>query len=204
MKLVEVVIMTGVQCISPVENTPVKTEVGKVWCAVVVEKDTAANRVEVTPHTETANPAVRMALQRMDAQAGLLPKSQLLKIVPASALPEQRAAMLVPDAPSPDERIEPVARMDVAVPKPLPRPDDAAEAGLPQPEPEVVAALDEPSVQEPAVEEPPVKKVTSTKKRASSAKKKRTDICSPPRKAVWYTNKAGQRKYRCRRTAGLY
>lgn len=224
MKLVEVVIMTGLQCISPVQNMPAKTEVGKVWCAVVIEKDTVANRVEVTPPDQSGNPAVRMVVQRMDGTGNVASKSELLTIEPASAPPDQqRPAMLVPDSPDPAERVEPVAKM--VVPRPPPRPDAASEAGAGQAQPETEAAATTGEAQlemdvVPAAEEaqpetevvasaevePPAVEAKPVKKRATTAKK-RTDICTAPRKAVWYTNKDGHRKYRCRRpgsTANLY
>ncbi len=114
-------------------------EVGKVWCAVVIEKDTVANRVEVTPPDQSGNPAVRMVVQRMDGTGNVASKSELLTIEPASAPPDQqRPAMPVPDSPDSAERVEPVAKM--VVPRPPPRPDAASEAGAGQAQPETEAA----------------------------------------------------------------
>jgi hypothetical protein len=185
MKLVEVVIMTGIQCISPLESAPERTVAAKVWCAVLIEKDTVTGRIEVTPPVEARNPAVRTVLQRFGAPIA----NRTMSIAALPAL--QRPPIAVPHSPDASERPKLAARLTVVAP--LPKSVDTPEAstGLPAPEaePEEVAALEEPE----AAEVKPAKK-------PASAKRKRSDVCTGTRKAVWYTNKDGRRKYRCRRS----
>lgn len=65
MKLVEVVILTGLQCVSPTQNTSLSTEVSKVWCAVIVESDAEAKTIAVTPRSQVDHPMVKSVLTRI-------------------------------------------------------------------------------------------------------------------------------------------
>ena len=49
MNLVEVVILVGAQCLSPMQSGPGVTEVGKVPCAVLIRQDPATADVEIVP-----------------------------------------------------------------------------------------------------------------------------------------------------------
>ena len=76
MKTIELIFLIGSQCVSPVEAAPGFTEVAKVQCAVVIEKDTETNLVIVTPESAASIPRVAEAM-RMPQRA-----------VPVSAPPE--------------------------------------------------------------------------------------------------------------------
>lgn len=58
MNLVEVVILVGARCISPMESGDGITEVGKVPCAVLVLQDAATSRVDFVPPSAATDPAV--------------------------------------------------------------------------------------------------------------------------------------------------
>jgi hypothetical protein len=49
MTLIEVVILAGAQCLSPVQEARGSTEVGKVPCAVLIRMDQKTGDVEFTP-----------------------------------------------------------------------------------------------------------------------------------------------------------
>lgn len=65
MKLIEVVVLLGAHCISPVQHADAVTEVGKVQCAVMVEQDTDTGRVKVTPREAETRPEVAAVLKRI-------------------------------------------------------------------------------------------------------------------------------------------
>lgn len=50
MNLVEVVILFGAQCLSPLESGSGLTEAGKVPCAVLIRHDPPTAAVEIVPH----------------------------------------------------------------------------------------------------------------------------------------------------------
>lgn len=58
MNLVEVVILVGVQCLSPIESGPGLTEVGKVPCAVLIRQDPRTADIEIIPPAAATDPAV--------------------------------------------------------------------------------------------------------------------------------------------------
>lgn len=62
--LVEVVILLGAQCVSPLESGPGLTEAGKVHCAVLVLQDPQTSEVEFVPPTAATDPAVVAMLAR--------------------------------------------------------------------------------------------------------------------------------------------
>ncbi|MCB1377756.1 MAG: hypothetical protein KDK89_05220 [Alphaproteobacteria bacterium] len=62
MKLVEVVILVGSQCISPLQHTANETVAGKVSCAVLIHQDTEKNLLMATPAAAVSHPRVRLAL----------------------------------------------------------------------------------------------------------------------------------------------
>lgn len=64
MKLVEVVILVGSQCISPLQHNPHMTEAGKVDCAVLIHRDTESGAFAVVPPEAFVHPEVRIALER--------------------------------------------------------------------------------------------------------------------------------------------
>ena len=75
---------------------------------------------------------------------------------------------------------------------------EAEGADAPVDQIETPAAADEPAPPEPEAKKPATKlKKKSTKK---ATPKKKSIQCSGSMKPVWYTNKDGKRKYRCRRS----
>ena len=64
MTLIEVVILAGAQCLSPVQEVPGTTEVGKVPCAVLIRMDQKTGDVEFTPPAAATDPQVIAMLLR--------------------------------------------------------------------------------------------------------------------------------------------
>lgn len=65
MKLIEVVVLLGAHCISPVQHADAVTQVRKVQCAVMVEQDTDTGRVNVTPREAETKPEAAAVLKRI-------------------------------------------------------------------------------------------------------------------------------------------
>lgn len=223
MKLIEVIILTGVHCASPVQHTPQATEAGKVWCAVIVEADSVTKSAEVTPPEEARNPLVVAALKRLDATVATPPAPEPPP-VDLDAIAAQVAAIPGATSPPPLDQPDEAPSLTAEPPAIPPEPADADQVtaeGEPQPassqpelpEPEAAAPEAEPAAesadQQPETETAAVEKnppAPKTKARAAKPKKKqkastrrRTDVCGKTRQAVWYTNKDGKRKYRCRK-----
>lgn len=212
MKLVEVVILTGLQCVSPTQNTSLSTEVSKVWCAVIVESDAQAKTIAVTPRSQVDHPMVKSVLTRIALawtppdkrvllQSGLkvidpTPKPAAMSAQAAPATQNLKSATLIAKTPAalpPAETPVPTAATDEA-PDAVgdgASPDDTAVATGETPAPETqTAAL--------ATEaEPPAKKP------AKKSGKKRSGVCRSGTRAVWYTNSEGRKKYRCRKLSDL-
>lgn len=200
MRLVEVVMLVGAHCVSPVENSQVQmlTEAAKVQCAVVIEKDTDSGRVTVTPQQAVTDPLVSAALARLGTPTAAP------RIVPAFA-----------PAGSPTVEIKPPAARQT-VPAPIaPPPEEQAVTDTPAPESET-AAPEAPKVPSPtAAAAPSTQKVASiaapaTKpavaKAAAAPKKKvvktrattpKANRCKGTAVMKWYRTAEGQRKYRC-------
>lgn len=64
MKLVQIVILLGQQCVSPVEQTPGVTDVARVPCAIVIERQTDTGSVQVKPPSQAGNPVVAILSER--------------------------------------------------------------------------------------------------------------------------------------------
>ena len=64
MRLVEVVMLMGAHCVSPVEHTQMMTDAAKGQCAVVIEKDTDTGTMIVTPGGAASDPQVIAAIER--------------------------------------------------------------------------------------------------------------------------------------------
>ena len=82
MKLIEVVVLMGAHCISPIQSTEAVTEAAKVQCAAVVEKDAQQGTVRVIPAGAANHPQVVAVIDRFNA--GLPPGT---RIEPAYAPP---------------------------------------------------------------------------------------------------------------------
>lgn len=181
MKLVEVVVLLGTQCISPVDTAPNMTFAGKVPCAVLIHQDTDDNRVQIVPAGAASHPTVQQALLRIAGIAQPVPvpppepaaeapaeapvisddppitvdstPPALPRVAQAGAAPASRVVVEWPPAPEAgDEQPQPAPEAGAVVAEAVPEPE-------PAPEPEAAevpeAALPEPQP-EPAAEAPPV------------------------------------------------
>ena len=97
MKVIEVVVLLGAHCISPVENTAAVTEVGKVQCAVVIEKDTAAGTFRIIPAGASSTPEVAAVIERLDGQRTATRPSVASPVATAPAI-------ALPDLPKPEAK----------------------------------------------------------------------------------------------------
>jgi hypothetical protein len=200
MKLVEVVLLVGSQCVSPVQHMPNVTEASKVPCAVMILRDTDANSIDVLPAAGVNHPEVRLALGfPVDAaksgvdQAGSAPvatavnRPQVAELAPMTLLRarKQRETVIAVERPpeEPPEEVRPASSMpDMPSAE---QPEDAQASS------EVIDPV--PDVPKKAKPSKP-KRVASA---ATAAEKNYKDVCGPVTKARWYTNKQGRRKYRC-------
>jgi hypothetical protein len=212
MKLVEVVILTGLQCVSPTQNTSLSTEVSKVWCAVIVESDAQAKTIAVTPRSQVDHPMVKSVLTRI-ALAWTPPDKRVLlqsglKVIDPTPTAAPASAQAAPAAQT-FKSATMIAKTPAALPEaetPVPTastedvPDAVGDGASPE---DTAAAIDEtpaPKTQTAALAteaEPPAKKP------AKRTGKKRSDVCRSGTKAVWYTNSEGRKKYRCRKLSDL-
>lgn len=208
MRLVEVVMLMGAHCVSPVEHTPMMTDATKVQCAVVIEKDTESGTMLVTPPEAAADPQVAAAVERFR----LAPTDGFggTKIVPAWA-----------PAGSPTSEV----KLPPAKVPPLPETANVPKAAAPSPTADAVAAPDKPAAASPSMNSPTAKDVPSSdlkvatlspppqkparaKAAASPARKapaklrpaalpKPSSQCKGSSVARWYTTAEGRKKYRC-------
>jgi hypothetical protein len=183
MKLIEIVVLLGAQCISPVQHSAANTEVQKVQCAVVIEQDTSAGTVRIVPAGASTRPEVVAVLDRIGSE-------QAERIAPAGApppdpsaiagAPPQRAAAAI--APPPEQ---------LAAAEAKPVVDAATPAEAP--------AQEEPAAQETAAE-PAAKPEKAKDKEKETAEAPAPGIvtkCKGKAEARWYTNDEGRKKYRC-------
>jgi hypothetical protein len=172
MKLIEIVVLLGAQCISPVQHSAATTEVQKVQCAVVIERDTAAGIVRIVPAGASTRPEVVAVLDRIDSDG-------TQRIAPAGAPPPDPTAPAQTAAAEPAPAIAPPPEPVTAAPeKPVKEEAPAAEAAKPEP-----------------VEKP------ATRKSAETAGEEPAPgietRCKGKAVARWYTNDEGRKKYRC-------
>lgn len=189
MKLVEVVMLVGAHCVSPVEQSQMMTDATKVQCAVVIEKDTEKGTLTVTPPDAAADPLVAAAVARFGA-APVDPFSNGgTRIVPAWApAGAPPVEVKVPEAP-----VTIPAPVTTAVPPPAP----AAVAGGVPAEPEVRQQL---AMLAPARPQRPPAMAAPAAKQPAGAKApdaKNKGQCKGTAVAKWYTAADGRRKYRC-------
>lgn len=198
MKLVEVIILAGTHCISPLQHADGLTDASKVSCAVIIEKDTVANTVAVMPPWQVNAPEVRLALtSRGNAlPAAAQAQKPALHIEPAAARPEPIAAPPpVPPADVPDP--VPDAEADSAN-QPL---ADVPEKNQEQPEAADASSAEISPEAEPP--QPPTKLSDATPPnpapavRAARPSRAPSGQCLGEAKPAWYTNKDGRRKFRC-------
>jgi hypothetical protein len=200
MRLVEVVMLMGAHCVSPVEHSQMLTEAAKVQCAVVIEKDTDRGTMTVTPPAAASDPQVMAAISRFQAAPADTLTGSGTRIVPAWA-----------PAGSPTVEIKP----PVAVPAPIaPRAEagvqeakPAAEAAPQQtstaastkqasaPERKVATLAPAPQTRQPA--KTPAARKQPAKSVAAAPAVKTGAQCKGVAVARWYKTADGKRKYRC-------
>lgn len=130
MRFIEVIVLMGAHCVSPVQHTPTMTEAGKVQCAVVVEKDTETGEVKVTPEAASMDPQVAAVVQKLANEAAGSAMRPEPTIVPVGAPPA-----------SPQSKPSPPAALEVDAPQPEPQEADQA--------PEAPAAAEEQTAKAP-------------------------------------------------------
>jgi hypothetical protein len=84
MNLVEVVILVGAQCLSPMDSGPGLTEVGKVPCAVLIRQDPATSEIDIVPQSAATDPAVIAMLVKPRGAAPVIKADRL----PTAAAPD--------------------------------------------------------------------------------------------------------------------
>lgn len=106
MNLVEVVILLGAQCLSPIESGGGLTEAGKVPCAVLIRHDPQTSHVEIVPPSAATDPAFIAMLVKPRGNAPVVKADRLMaddditgsvtpapKVVPTSAAVEDGAVV---------------------------------------------------------------------------------------------------------------
>lgn len=210
MRLVEVVMLMGAHCVSPVEHSQMMTDAAKVQCAVVIEKDTDRGTLTVTPQDAARDPQVAAAIARF----GSAPVDGLsgggTRIVPAWA----------PAGSPPSEIKLPVAKAPAAPVEPAPAAAPLASSDLdatgtvqkPQVESEVAAAPPPVEQKVATLATPPQKRAAArpvaAPKKAHSARAQKAAAtssvrqCKGPATAKWYTTADGKKKFRCVKPSG--
>lgn len=208
MRLVEVVMLMGAHCVSPVEHSALVTEAGKVQCAVVIEKDTDRGTMTVTPGGAASDPQVMAAIERFRTAPVDPLTGGGTKIVPAWApagSPPVEVKQPVSGAVSVPPPIAPPADELAAVaPAAPPAPPTTAAAPPPvaaaKPAPETkVATLVPPPQKRPEVRHAPARKQAAS---VSEPAPKQSGQCRGNAVPKWYKAADGHRKYRCVKPAG--
>lgn len=211
MRLVEVVVLMGAHCISPVEHTQMTTEVGKVQCAVVIEKDTDRNTVRVTPETAARDPRVAAAIAHIGLPDGT-------RIVPAFApagspatVTQMPAAQPQPDAghmaSAAAQPITPETGMAAADAPSAAAGDDlktTADANVIQEDPSARKTVTVAEATKPAATPAPARKPAAAqpqpaRKQVAAADQapKQKNQCKGSAVPKWYKTADGHRKFRC-------
>lgn len=206
MKLVEVVVLLGAHCASPLQQTPAMTEVHKVHCAVIVEKDTSNGAVRVMPEQAAREPQVEAVVARHQtgiqplasaaaapplptAETPIAPPPQLPSMVsaPAPAAANPTGPSIVPAWAPPDPNAAQVLRRPLEETNLAPAAEEKTGDALPAGEPVDSAAPAEPGEEAPVA--PAAEEETTP---APAAKSK--PIEAEQKKAA--PKKAAQRKLR--------
>ena len=202
MRLVEVVMLMGAHCVSPVEHSQMMTEATKVQCAVVIEKDTDQGTLTVTPQEAATNPQVVDAIARFDAVHAAELIAATTRIVPAWApagSPTREIKLPVAKAPVTQDTAVPLAADVIsqdgettAAPTSAPPPPQVAQkvATLAPPPPKRAAAK--------TATAPKTSKPTKVQKTAAT---KPARLCKGTTTPKWHITAGGERKYLCVKTA---
>ena len=190
MRLVEVVMLMGAHCVSPVEHSHMMTEATKVQCAVVIEKNTDSGTVTVTPQDAARDPQVTAAMARFSAAPVDAVNADVTRIVPAWA-----------PAGSPPTEVKPPLAMPIAPPPEATSATTGQDAtsGPVVPEPEKkVATLTAPP-QKPAT----ARKAAAPRKQVKAGRPQKAATARPAGQckgtttAKWYTAADGKKSFRC-------
>ncbi|WP_421694864.1 hypothetical protein [Aestuariivirga sp.] len=196
MKLVEVVMLIGAHCVSPVEHSQLMTEAAKVQCAAVVEKDTELGTVNVIPAAAAVDPKVIAVITRFNAVA-----AEGAKIVPAFAPAGSPPSSVVPPRAAP--QLAPVASAAESDAPPAPEPEPQQRVAAIAPAPAEAAEAQRPvTAARPVVKEKKSVAVAPPKKQQMAAAETTPDPkvkaqCKGEAIAKWYKAADGHRKYRC-------
>lgn len=201
MRLVEVVMLMGAHCVSPVEHSQMMTEAAKVQCAVVIERDTESGAVSVTPREAAGDPQVAAAMSRFGAAPVDPLNDYVTRIVPAwapagSAPTETKPPLAKAIVPPPD--LQPETATSAAASTVAVAPAPKTPTAVPPPERKVAALASPPQrppqqarrIDVPAKKGPPAK----TQKAAAA---KPASQCKGSAMARWYTTADGKKKFRC-------
>ena len=101
MNLIEVVILAGVHCVSPVETAEGTTVVGKVPCAVLIHMNEQTGDVAFTPPAAATDPQVIASLVRTEET-----QSATLEIAAGGPPPEGDTQDTPLPVPKPREKAE--------------------------------------------------------------------------------------------------
>jgi len=203
MRLVEVVMLMGAHCVSPVEHSQMMTEAAKVQCAVVIEKDTNQGTLTVTPKDAASNPQVVEAIARFDATHADALSDATTRIVPAWApagSPTSEIKLPVARAP-----VAPETTIPVAGEAPLKTEDTTTATQVAPPQPPVEAKV--------ATLAPPPQKRATTKSTAAAKPSKPAKVqkatatkpgrlCTGASTPKWHTTADGKKKYYCVKKTG--
>jgi hypothetical protein len=177
MKLIEVVVLAGAHCISPVQQTGATTEAAKVQCAVVIEKDTESGTLRIVPAGSSREPQVVAVLERLDREGSAT------TIEPAFAPPAVPPAAIAAD----------VAQAPAAEPEQADAVPPAAETA----KAEIPVEAEKPAKPKKAEAKKADAKKKSDGEAETAAEAKMASKCRGEAKPKWYTNEEGRRKYRC-------
>lgn len=195
MKLIEIVVLAGAHCISPVQQTEAVTHVGKVQCAVIVEKDTEAGTLRIVPAGATNRREVAAVLERLerDEPGSFTPGTTIQPayapaIAPPPAVAAQQAPAATPGKPALPAK--PAAAAAAETPDAAPAGTEARKPAPAKPEDSRKAEAAKPAARKTA-------ESTAAGKDAGKKEAEAKHKCLGDAKPKWYTNEEGRRKYRC-------
>lgn len=201
MRLVEVVMLMGAHCVSPVEHGQLVTEAAKVQCAVVIEKDTDTGTMTVTPGTAASEPQVVAAIARFRTLPGGPPNAADTTNVPTPAPapiapPTDETATGAPHSAAPPATAPAAAAAAISTPTAPARVVSSAEG--PEPPRAAKAATSAPPPKRPPVTAA-ARRVPAVRQPAAATQHGQ---CRGTTTARWYTASDGHRRYRCVKAGG--
>ena len=198
MRLVEVVMLMGAHCVSPVEHSQMMTDAAKVQCAVVIEKDTERGTMTVTPEAAAQDPQVAAAVARFRAAPVDAANGAGSRIVPAWAPAGSPTTEIKRPAAGSQPLPEPVAP---AFDEPAPAQDTPAPAAVtdvPPAKAETKVAVTTP----PPPKRAPARLAERKKPAKVQVAAAKPAQCKGGATARWHTTSDGRKKYRCVKPTG--